>query len=223
MKLNEIYNMDCLEGMKELPDSVCSLIIADPPYKIEGGGGAGKMRSGIFHRNKGGRQLFSYLKAEQYMGEFKRLLKPSGHVYVYSNDKNLLDILYNAEKSGLKLMNVLVVNKGNKVIYGWYMKQIEFICLFRNTEGHAKQVNNNSISNLIDVKFPRGKNRTHPSEKGEDITEIMVNQSSIEGETILIPFAGSGVECLIVKRLNRNFISYELDKDFYELAIKRIN
>lgn len=34
MKLNMIYNMDCLEGMKQLEDGSVDLIIADPPYNI---------------------------------------------------------------------------------------------------------------------------------------------------------------------------------------------
>ena len=32
MELNKIYNIDCLEYMKNLPDECIDLIIADPPY-----------------------------------------------------------------------------------------------------------------------------------------------------------------------------------------------
>ena len=34
MKVNKIYNMDCLEGMKQLKDNSVDLIITDPPYNI---------------------------------------------------------------------------------------------------------------------------------------------------------------------------------------------
>lgn len=205
--------------MKQLPNEYIDLIIADPPYKIEAGGGAGKMRSGIFYRNKEERKLFDYLQADQYMSEFKRILKPSAHLYVYSNDKNLLDILYNADKCGLKLMNVIVLNKGNKVIFGWYMKQIEFVLLFRNSIGKAKQVNNNSISNLIDVKFPKGKKRKHPSEKSVEIADILITQSSNENDFVYIPFAGSGSEIESCIKNNRNWLATETKSKYIDEII----
>lgn len=219
--VNKIYNIDTIKFMKEeLPNESVDLIIADPPYKIEAGGGQGGMRSGIFHRNKGGRQLFNYLTADTYMDEFKRIIKPSGHLYIYSNDKNLLDILHNAEKSGLKLMNVVVLNKGNKVAFGWFMKQVEFIVMFRNTKGNAKSVNNQSISNLIDVKFPKGKNRKHPSEKSVELAELLITQSSNDGETVFIPFAGSGSDIIACIKQKRNWIATELDNTYIEDIIK---
>lgn len=39
---SEVYNMDCLEYMRTLPDKAFDLAIADPPYGI----GAGKMTMG---------------------------------------------------------------------------------------------------------------------------------------------------------------------------------
>lgn len=34
LELNKIYNMDCLEGLKQIEDSSVNLIIIDPPYPI---------------------------------------------------------------------------------------------------------------------------------------------------------------------------------------------
>lgn len=34
LKLNKIYNMDCLEGLKQLDDNSIDLIVTDPPYGI---------------------------------------------------------------------------------------------------------------------------------------------------------------------------------------------
>ena len=41
MEINKIYNEDCLETLKRLPDNCIDLIIADPPYEIVSGGGGG--------------------------------------------------------------------------------------------------------------------------------------------------------------------------------------
>jgi site-specific DNA-methyltransferase (adenine-specific) len=39
IELNRIYNMDCLEGMKLIPDGTVDLIVTDPPYLLENSGG----------------------------------------------------------------------------------------------------------------------------------------------------------------------------------------
>ena len=35
LKMNELYNMDCMEGMKQFPDKYFELAIVDPPYGID--------------------------------------------------------------------------------------------------------------------------------------------------------------------------------------------
>ena len=39
LQLDRIYNMDCFEGMKMLPTNSVNLIVTDPPYNMEYGGG----------------------------------------------------------------------------------------------------------------------------------------------------------------------------------------
>lgn len=34
LEINQIYNMDCLEGLKLLPDDSVDLIVTDPPYNL---------------------------------------------------------------------------------------------------------------------------------------------------------------------------------------------
>ena len=46
MKLNKIYNMDCLEGLKQLEDNSIDLVLTDPPYGISIGG-SGKMGGSV--------------------------------------------------------------------------------------------------------------------------------------------------------------------------------
>ena len=38
-KLNQIYNEDCYEALKNIPDKSVDLIVTDPPYEIETNGG----------------------------------------------------------------------------------------------------------------------------------------------------------------------------------------
>jgi DNA modification methylase len=58
--------------------------------------------------------------------------------------------------------------------------------------------------------------------KSEWVCKRIIEVSSNEGNNILIPFAGTGTECLMAKQLNRNFISFEIDNERFEIAKNRI-
>lgn len=62
----------------------------------------------------------------------------------------------------------------------------------------------------------------HPSRKSLAICERIINLSSNPGDLVLIPFAGSGSECVAAKKLNREFIGIELSEDYCKLTNKRL-
>ena len=41
IELDNIYNMDCLEGMKMIPDKSIDLVVTDPPYSFKDTTGGG--------------------------------------------------------------------------------------------------------------------------------------------------------------------------------------
>ena len=51
----------------------------------------------------------------------------------------------------------------------------------------------------------------------------LIELCTFEGQTILDPFAGSGSTLLSAKRLKRNFIGIEIDKDYYDIIQHRLN
>ncbi len=63
----------------------------------------------------------------------------------------------------------------------------------------------------------------HPTVKPIALMEYLVKLVSKEGATILDPFLGSGTTGIAAKNTNRNFIGIELDKDYFEIAKKRID
>jgi DNA modification methylase len=63
----------------------------------------------------------------------------------------------------------------------------------------------------------------HPAPFPEKLAHDHILSWSNEGDTVLDPFMGSGTTGKMAKQLNRNFIGIELDKDYYEIACKRIN
>ena len=63
----------------------------------------------------------------------------------------------------------------------------------------------------------------HPTIKPLNIIENLVLNSSKEGDVILDPFMGSGTTGVACKELGRNFIGCEIDKNYFEIAKKRID
>ena len=111
IKFNDIYNMDCIEGMKLIPDNSIDLIITDPPFAIDF-----KAKKGSYNR-KHESVLDGYneiSKNEYYeftfkwMSEAYRVLKDSGSMYVFSGWSNLKDILNALDNIGFITVNHII-------------------------------------------------------------------------------------------------------------------
>ena len=63
----------------------------------------------------------------------------------------------------------------------------------------------------------------HPTKKPEGIARYMIQCCSRKGPTVLVPFAGSGTECAMAVKEKRNFIGFEIDKKYHEIANKRVD
>lgn len=62
----------------------------------------------------------------------------------------------------------------------------------------------------------------HPCPKPLLFTEWLVERASLDGETVLDPFMGSGTVGVACARLTRKFIGIEIELQYFELACRRI-
>lgn len=63
----------------------------------------------------------------------------------------------------------------------------------------------------------------HPTIKPLNIMRTLVFNSSEEGQTVLDPFMGSGTTAIACIKEKRHFIGFELNKEYFDKAVKRIN
>ena len=223
IELNRIYNEDCLEGMKRIPDGSVDLVVTDPPYKLTSGGCKGKSKiifNQTYYIGKSRGQMFKIPPFEPWLKECFRVLKNGSHFYCMTNDKNLKDILVLAEKCGFKEVNILVWKKWMHTPLPYYMKNVEFIILFR--KGSARKIKNMGDYTLIENFKGIRATKMHPSEKPSSLMERLLDNSSNEGDTILDPFMGSGTTAIACINTNRNYIGFEMDRGYYDLAQQRI-
>ena len=220
-----IYNKDCLEGLKQIPDNSIDCIVTDPPYKVTSRGSAGNS-GGMLQKeiNRKG-QVFKHndIHITEWIGELYRVLKDSGHCYIMTNHKNLQEYLNVITETGFHFIKCLIWDKGNKIMGQYYMSQFEYIIFSR--KGKAKKINHCETSDILSIPNKKtkidGKN-IHDTEKPVELMKILIANSTQEGDTVLDPFVGSGSTLLACKELNRIGIGYEIDKEYYELACKRL-
>ena len=222
-----LYQGDCLDILKKLPDGSVDLIVTDPPYLTTSRGNAGNS-GGMFKKeiNKKGK-VFQHneITPDKYIPELFRILKDGSHCYIMTNHVNLQNILNTATQNGFHFIKSLIWNKGNKIMGQYYMSQFEYILFFR--KGKGKRINNCGTSDILSVpnkktKDINGKN-LHDTEKPIDLMKILIENSSLENQLVLDPFMGIGSLGIASIKLNRNFIGIEIDEIYFNTAKERIS
>ena len=248
MQIDRIQNIDCLIGMKELPNESIDCVVSDVPYTLVGGGcSEGNYKTAKGHRQTSGvlnRQRTKHvslsgtlddqieavragkmfannsIKFSDWLPEVYRVLKQDTHCYIMINSRNLMELQQEAEKVGFKFQNLLVWNKRSATPNKFYMQGAEFILMFR--KGGERWVNDMGMSNILTVPNIIGKTN-HPTEKPIALMRVFVEQSSKRGDIVLDPFMGSGSTALACIQAERHYIGYEIDPQYYDVAQKRIN
>ena len=228
----DLRHGDCLDVLKTIPDKSIDLVVTDCPYRIVQGGCTNIPRkdepSGIFNRrstftqaNAKSGKLFDNndIEFKDWLPDVYRVLKDDTHCYIMINARNLKDLQQEAENVGFKFQNILIWNKGNATPNRYYLNAYEMILMLR--KGKAKNINNMGCKNIIDIKNIKG-GKLHPTEKPVELTNVLITNSSNEGDLILDPFMGIGGAGVSAVGLNRNFIGFELDDNYFEIAKNRI-
>lgn len=227
MELDKIYNADCVEVLKNaIPNESIDLVLTDPPYKIGVRGSVGTM--GGYWKGKLARQgkIFEHneIECQDYIDLLYDALKDGGHCYIMCNNLNMPNFFKAISESKFKFIKLLTWDKGNKICGRYYMTQCEHIFLLR--KGKEKAVNDCGMSDLLHVKQKRDKNEDgtniHDSQKPVELFQLLIEQSSNEGDLVFDPFMGSGTTAIAAIRTKRYFIGCEIDEKYFELTNQRI-
>ncbi len=216
----KLLHGDCLDLMKDIPDESVDLILTDPPYRTtsrgSSGGTGGMLKEEI---NKKG-MVFQHNTTQfsEWLPKLYSIIKEQGHLYVMVNNKNLSKMLVEVEKAGFKIFKTLIWAKNSPITNMYYMDSHEYIIFCR--KGKAKRINNCGTKSVLNVDNHR--NKVHPTEKPVELMEILINNSTLEGQTVFDPFMGSGSTGVACMNLNRNFIGIEIDEKYFEIAKERI-
>lgn len=227
---------DCLELMKDIPDKSIDCIITSPPYNKK-----------FFQKGKFTNQVWkgfqinysSYednMPLEQYekwmidfintclqklkiRGSFFFNHKPirnNNQVYfplsfiLQSNAKIYQEIIWNRKNSPNIRNDVLL--PCTERIY-WLVNEKPFSC-----KDNVEKCFQSEVWNMT-----ARKDKDHPATFPIELPTNCILLSTKEGDTVIDPFMGSGTTGVAAKNLNRNFIGFELDKNYFNIAKERIN
>lgn len=220
-----IENADCMDFFKQIKDESVDLIVCDPPYKITA---RGNTMSHGFLRTDLGRsgEIFRYnsIDCESWFPECFRILKDGGHCYIMCNHVNLFRFLTVADMCGFHFVKSLIWDKGNKIVGLYYMNSFEYILFFR--KGKAVKINHCGTPDLLTVPNVKLKdsegNNLHDTSKPVELMEILIENSSKEGEVVCDFAFGIGTTAIACKKLNRDFVGCEIDEKYYRIAQRRL-
>ena len=224
----KLYNGNCIEYMDKLIDQNIQVdrIVTDPPYLTTPRGNAGNS-GGMMQKliNKKG-QVFhnNNCPVTEWGPRIYKLLKETGHCYIMTNHRNLMEYLQVLTDCGFHFIKSLVWDKQNKIMGQYFMSQFEYILFFR--KGAGVKINECGTSDILSVpnkklKGPDGKN-LHDTEKPVKLMETLVRNSTKEGEVVMDFAMGIGSTGVACKNLNRGFIGMEIDPDYFRIAEQRI-
>ena len=203
--------MDCLEGMKAIPSGSIDLVLTDIPYNK-----VNRESNGLRNLDKESADVGNFSLTELTKSICD---KTKGSVYMFCGTEQVSDIRRTMIECGLST-RLLIWEKtnpspmnGDKI----WLSGIE-CCVFGKKSGATF---NEFCQNTV-FRYPSGERDIHPTQKPVKMFRRFVLASSNEGDTVLDPFMGSGTTAIACIKEKRHFVGFELNKEYYEKACKRI-
>lgn len=220
--IDTILNMNCMDGLKDIPDNYVDLIVMDPPYEFKDtrGGGSFGSEKRTYHSeldplSKGVTQEI----LDVLCGKMKAI-----NIYIWCNKNQLRQYIDYFDDRGCNI-DLLTWHKTNPVptCSNKYLSDTEY-CVFARESGVKVYGSYETkrkfyVSSLnTDDKERYG----HPTVKPLNIIKNLIINSSKEGNVVLDPFMGSGTTAVACKSTGRHFIGYEIDPKYCEIANERV-
>ena len=247
IKKNSILHGDSLELLKQIPDKSIDLVFADPPYNLQLKDTLYRPDQTTVEAVTNDWDKFDTYQAYDnfsllWLKESKRVLRDGGTLWVIGSYHNILRLGTSIQNLGFWILNDIIWHKTNPMpnFRGTRFTNAHETLLWCATARKAKYTfNYQNLKELNEGKQMRsdwhipicaGKERlresnnqrSHPTQKPEALLYRILVSSTNKGDTVLDPFLGSGTTAVMAKKLQRNFIGFEQDKEYIKLAKKRL-
>lgn len=244
----QLFNEDCLETMKRIPDYSIDLILQDPPYgttqndwdvkpdlqrmwfeweRIIKGNGAIIFTAAqpfaselVLSRSGFFRYDLIWEKsiATGFLNANRQPLRSHEHILVFSKSQTT----YNPQKIKLKHASYKKNRTRTRISnnYGDYDPSVPTGC--KSGERYPRSVISfQGESDFFDSSKGSGLTK-HPTQKPLDLFRYLIKTYSNKGETVFDGYSGSGTTAAACVKEQRNFIGSEINEEYYQKSIERI-
>jgi DNA modification methylase len=210
---------DCLEELKRLPAGQIDTIITDPPYGIK----ADKMGKGEFHMYDDSPDAALEV-CRAVIREGFRLTKPKAILFMFCDVDHFVTLrTYAAQQAWTPWRAPIVWHKGTDGHAPWgkagFVRTYE--CILFAVKG-GKELVYPGGPDVHYCKRPGRAERVHAAEKPVGLLEHLLHLSTLPGQTVLDPTAGSGPIISAGIRKSCKVIAIEKDKNAYDHCLQRL-
>lgn len=202
--------------MKDIPDHSIDFILTDPPYGID------YQSCRVPQERRKNKILNDKKPFTEFIPMIARLLKPTGACAIFTRWDVQQTFIDEMTENGLKPQNVLI---WDKVQHGMGDLKRSFGSRYESILFHANhdfRFQGKRPTDIIRFQRVPASKLVHPNEKPIDLLEYLIEKCCVVGGGVLDPFMGSGTTCIAAQNLNRQFIGFELDPDYFNIAKQRI-
>jgi site-specific DNA-methyltransferase (adenine-specific) len=240
---------DAIKAINDLDSASIDFVFADPPYFLSNDGFTVKSGKAV-SVNKGGWDKSEGFESEidfheSWITECLRVLKPNGTIAISGTYHSIYKCGFLLQKLNCRIINDITWFKPNgaPALAGRNFTASHETILWASKGQKAKHTFNYSHSRDWDVSndliYRRGKQMrsvwsipttpkrekvfgNHPTQKPLELMKRLIALCTLEGDTVLDPFCGSGTTGVACVSLGRNFLGIDLDQSYLDLASKRI-
>lgn len=250
--INQVHNITCEEGIQRLKDQgiKADCIVTSPPYNVNLGDN--KYNKNPYDMYKDNKDHWEYIKwLKGIFSECQFILKEGASVCINIGDGRNGNVPTHSDiiqfmSRDLEYIPVTTIiwNKKNcssRTAWGSWLSPsnpsfptpFEYILVFRykdrNHKGNKEDITVTS-DEFVDNSLAYWKFGTeklskvgHPAAFPIELPKRCIQQLTYAGDTVIDIFSGSGTTAMAARGLHRNFIGFEMSKDYYELSLNRLN
>lgn len=230
----QLYQGDCLEIMKQIPDKSVDMILCDLPYGII------DCKWDII------------IPFDKLWEQYNRIIKDNGAILLFGSEpfSSMLrmsalkiykyDWVWNKRKVGNPFNGKYMPQKIHETISVFCKKTPLYNPQMIDIKPRKSKMYKNTIKtnkrfksidrfytqkypqSIIDISNANNANKMHPTQKPVALCEYLIKTYTNENDVVLDNCMGSGTTGVACKHLNRNFIGIELDPNYFEIAKNRI-
>lgn len=229
LELNRIYNMDCLEGMKQMDDCSVDLIITSPPYNKHKTNGGTTVSAVVYDEYDDDMNENEYQDWQvRVLNECHRVLKDGGSMFY--NHKNRYiegDIVSPMEwirKTQFTIRQEIIWDKKIAAnLRGWRFWNVdERIYWLQKGKPAELKIETAMMSSIWRIRPQVKSEFNHPCGFPKKLCDNCISILESDGCVVMDPFIGSGTTAISALDSNNYYIGFEISETYCNIAEKRL-